>query len=179
MISLRYLLSIRAAIAKWVARLAPGDSSPGCILTGAVKRSYGLPKSATSAMVRENIASFGLGSSSLQVDYSQKHASLLIESLRDLGKMGIVTKALLDMQLGLLGGCHKGSDAVASNARHCLRVRQLSQCHDADITIMKGDIPQLRQAPQILTSLMSLNPNNSANTANPKTLKPSTSNPQA
>lgn len=44
-----------------------------------MKRSYGLPKGASSALVHEDVESFGLGSESLSVAYAKLHASHLVE----------------------------------------------------------------------------------------------------
>jgi ribonuclease HI len=129
------------------------------IITSAMKRSYGLPKGASSALVHEDVESFGLGSESLSVAYAKLHASHLVEDLRDNGRMGIITRAMLNMQLKLVGSCDKGTDALRSNAKYCLRVRQLSQMHENDIILMKDEEPQFTRSAHIVEALQTLNPN--------------------
>ena len=53
--------------------------------------------------VHEDIDNFGLGCESLMTSYAPKSSSLLVESLRDTGRMGAVTKAMLNMQLKHVG----------------------------------------------------------------------------
>jgi hypothetical protein len=109
--------------------------------------------------VHEDVESFGLGSESLSVAYAKLHASHLVEDLRDNGRMGIITRAMLNMQLKLVGSCDKGTDALRSNAKYCLRVRQLSQMHENDIILMKDEEPQFTRSAHIVEALQTLNPN--------------------
>ena len=127
------------------------------IINAAAKQTYGIGKNTATAFVNEDTDAFGLGCESLMTEYAHKSASLLIESLRDDGRIGIISKALLDLQLKLLGGHH----ASPYHYKRCLRVRQLAHLLDGDITIMKNDTPQFTQTPQLVAALRQLNPQHS------------------
>jgi hypothetical protein len=57
-----------------------------------IKAVYGLPRSAPSTMVNEDIDRFGMGITSLAVPYATSSAQLLMSSLQDQGTLGKVTR---------------------------------------------------------------------------------------
>ena len=58
-------------------------------ITNTIKRAYGLPPSAPTSMVHEDIDAFGMGCESLAAAYAHRNAVALTESLRDKGRVGI------------------------------------------------------------------------------------------
>ena len=70
------------------------------------------------AFVHEDTASFGMGAGSLATCYAQKHAAALIDSLRDQGRMGVVTLALLEKQLAHLGGVWTEKQSARGIGKH-------------------------------------------------------------
>ena len=107
--------------------------------------------------MHEDIDGFGLGCESLMTSYAQKSSSLLVESLRDIGRMGTVTKAMLVMQLKHLGDPR----ASPHQYKYSMRVRQLGQITANDLTLVNDEIPQFAQHPDIVRALTQLNPQNS------------------
>ena len=94
-------------------------------ITYAIKRAYGLPSSAPTSMVHEDVDAFGMGCESLAAAYAHRDAVALTESLRDKGRIGTVTKAALDQQLQALGKLSK----PYQHTKHCMRARQLAIVH--------------------------------------------------
>ena len=126
------------------------------ILTRAMKSSHGIPLTGSNAMVHEDTQAAGLGMGSIMVHYATQHARLLIESLNDQGKQGIITRALLSLQLQLLG-----DDKLSTKeAKYCLRVRQLAQIHNNDLTIQFEGKTQFTEHPKLLRSIQALSPIN-------------------
>ena len=124
----------------------------------AIRQANGLPPRTPTAFLHEDEDAFGMGAESLLVDYAHKHAALLTESLRDTGRIGTITKALLTLQLRL-------NHTTPHQAKYCLRVRQLAMMHDSEITLLKNDIPQFDVPTPILQALKHLNPHNSGHPA--------------
>ena len=95
-----------------------------------------LPKGfATSGILRAQDEA-GLGVVSLSVDYAQISTFHLVNALRDNGRLGLVTKALLRTQIKTMGGApveYLNTEA----ARYCTALRQLAiiNQHEHDITI--------------------------------------------
>ena len=101
-------------------------------ITNAITRAYGLPPSAPTSMVHEDVDAFGMGCELLAAAYAHRNAVALAESLRDKparqalkGRIGTVTKAALDQQLQALG---KLSNTY-QHTKHCMRARQLAIVH--------------------------------------------------
>ena len=126
------------------------------ILTQAAKRGHGIPAFGPTAMTHEDRESGGLEIPSMMVSYTVKHSQLLIESLNNTGRQGAITRALLNLQLRLIGD----DKVTVEEAKYCLRLRQLALCHNNDLDIIKDDVEQFRTNPQIVQSLMRLNPIN-------------------
>ena len=95
------------------------------VINQAIRQANGLPPRTPTAFIHEDESAFGLGCESLLVDYAHKHTTLLIESLRDQGKMGVISKALLSLQLRL-------NHTSSHQSKFCLRVRQLSMLRNSD-----------------------------------------------
>jgi ribonuclease HI len=119
------------------------------ILTTTVKRAHGLPRSSPTAMVHEDVEKFGLGCTSLAATYAHRNAVALIEALRDEGKMGTITKAVLDQQLQHLGSC----TGAYKESKYCLRARQLAIVHQSKLEIYKAGTLQFASKPEIVCTL--------------------------
>ena len=95
-----------------------------------------LPKGfATSGILRAQDEA-GLGVVSLSVDYAQISTFHLVNALRDNGRLGLVTKALLRTQIKTMGGAPVEYLSTEA-ARYCTALRQLAiiNQHEHDITI--------------------------------------------
>ena len=125
------------------------------VINQAIRQANGLPPRTPTAFIHEDESAFGLGSESLLVDYAHKHATLFIESLRDQGKMGVISKALLSLQLRL-------NQTSPHQTKYCLRVRQLAMLRDSEVSLLKDDIPQFDVPTSIVQSLQHLNPHNTS-----------------
>ena len=126
------------------------------ILSQTVKKAHGIPTYGPTAMAHEDKMSGGLGVCSIMVHYATKHAQLLTESLNDEGRQGIITRALLKLQLQLIG-----DDKLSPReAKYCLRIRQLAQLHQNDLVLRLEDQIQFQTKPHLVQYLLGLNPIN-------------------
>jgi ribonuclease HI len=119
------------------------------VMTNAVKRANGLPKSTPTAMVHEDVESFGLGCASLAAIYAQNNATALLEALRDEGKMGVITRAVLQQQLEYLGS----SVDSPKHSKHMMRARQLAIVTNSGLEIRENCELRFTISPDIKKSL--------------------------
>ena len=121
-------------------------------ITRAMKKAYSLPKSAPTAMVHENEENYGLGCASIATQYAQKGIAALVESLREPGRMGVVTKAILEMQMRYMGGDHTTA-TCKRELPYCMRVRQYALAVDSGIEIRLDGLPTLLLATQVVRNI--------------------------
>ena len=127
-----------------------------------IKAVYGLPRSAPSAMVHEDIDRFGMGITSLAVPYATRSAQLLMSSLQDEGTLGKVTRALLELQLPLFGGANKSTTKTMRLANYCMRVRQLALMTSNDLAIVEKGCRIFSNRAQVMEVVRQLNPKHHA-----------------
>jgi exonuclease III/ribonuclease HI len=127
-----------------------------------IKAVYGLPRSAPSTMVHEDIDRFGMGITSLAVPYATRSAQLLISSLQDEGTLGKVTRALLELQLPLFGGANKSTTKTMRLANYCMRVRQLALMTSNDLAIVEKGCRIFSNRAQVMEVVRQLNPTHHA-----------------
>jgi ribonuclease HI len=128
-------------------------------ITSCLKRAHRLPASFPTAFIHEDHAAFGMGAGSLATSYAQKHAAALIESLRDKGRMGVITRALLHQQLDHLGGVWTRHQADAQRTgKHFMRVRQLAHVVHNGLSVRKNGIEEFNIHPDLARRLQNLHP---------------------
>ena len=115
-------------------------------LANIARQSCRLPKGfPTSAILRDHEEA-GLGVISLTVDYAQISASHFTRALRDPGRLGIVSRALLDLQRRKMGGAPvEYLDDGA--ARYCTLLRQLTIMNRHGLTLTLDGCPYPACAP--------------------------------
>ena len=94
------------------------------VMVGAYKRAYKQRRSTPTAAVHEDAARFGMGCTSLLVEYTQEGVKQLTHAYNDKGAYGIVTRSLLAAQQRALGGLN--ASELGAAAMHHMRIRQLS-----------------------------------------------------
>ncbi len=88
------------------------------------KKVLKLPRSFPTAMLQANILDFGVGCTSMSVEYHYRSARSLVEALDDHGIRGTITRALLEAQLADLQGLDP--HLCLEESRFSLRARQLA-----------------------------------------------------
>ena len=105
------------------------------VIARIAKKSLRLPISTPNAMVFTETNHAGMGVQSLLVDYIQLNTAYLVRALNDEGPLGIISRALLQMQHQHLGGINPLRTKRANNrdtqeffqeSRHCHLALQLS-----------------------------------------------------
>jgi ribonuclease HI len=128
-------------------------------ITSCLKKAHRLPASFPTAFVHEDHSAFGMGAGSLATSYAQKHAAELIESLRDKGRMGVVTHAMLRKQLKHLGGMWTRNQHDAQRiGKHFMRVRQLAHVVHNGLCVCKNGIEEFNIHPDLARRLQNLHP---------------------
>ena len=127
-------------------------------ITRAYKRTLGIPNGTPTAMVHEDVERWGLGIPSLAVEQASRGASLLIESLQDEGRLGVVSRALLLKQAKHIGGGNNAQAVQHRDTRYCLRVRQLALMQKVDLLIKLRGVPQFTDKADLMRVIQNLNP---------------------
>ena len=110
----------------------------------ALKKAFRLPIGAPTAFIRETTSRAGLGHHSLIADCSYTANKSLTTALNHDGKLGALTRALIELQLKLL--THPQSHKHGNIPKYAFRVRQLIICHRAGHFFMK-DYEKVLQLP--------------------------------
>ena len=108
------------------------------LMVRTAQRSIRLPGYTPNAMVLEDRQRAGVGVCSLLVDYTQYNLSYVTSALNDQGRLGSVSRALMQKQLAYCG--NMPADQLQQHARFCRIVRQLSLAKTANILMQRGDI---------------------------------------
>ena len=117
-----------------------------------IRHAYKLMKAVPSALIHEDIENFGLGCTSLYATNAYNCISSLTLALNDQSTWGVVTRAILSAQLTHMKNLP--ADQLPSEARYCMRVRQLTQTHNMKIKMLKDDLePYIIAGSPIITAL--------------------------
>ena len=108
------------------------------VICGIVKRCCRLPRSFPTAAIHLPQTAGGMGITSLMVDYVQVTTATLTRALNDTGRLGAVTRALIDLQHSRMGDLPTGQMPRNATA-HYTAIRQLALLQHAGITIMDGN----------------------------------------
>ena len=108
------------------------DATLGRVL----KRAWRLARSTPRAFVREEVAAFGLGCSSVAALANTRAAMSLIDALQDEGMRGTVTLALLTRQTERIKSL--AVTDCAAEGRYCMRPRQLAALHSANLYLARA-----------------------------------------
>jgi ribonuclease HI len=112
-----------------------------------IRKAYGLPPGAPTAILREQKQFGGLGHHSLIADCTFLAAKSLTQALNDQGKLGALSRALLQRQVDMLTR-EADRGRRFQLAQYNLRLKQLMACRKADILIFK-DTRQAYQLPDL------------------------------
>ena len=110
------------------------------------KTIYRLPKSTPTAMVLEDRGRGGMGLTSLSVTYAQAVAQHMVAALNDEGSLGMITRALLQLQNDIIGSAieAKQNRITARHTAHYHLARQMAVIKEAGIQIATpADHPSL------------------------------------
>jgi ribonuclease HI len=104
------------------------------LLAKAMKKSYGIMTSAPTAMAHSDILQFGLGCTSITVEYHQKCTAALVEASNDPYRDGIITRAILGKHIENL---HKLQlKNKIGEYPYAMTLRQLACVHHSQIAII-------------------------------------------
>ena len=93
------------------------------IITKAARHIYNLPDCFPTATIFQDVDKGGLGFPSLTSEYAATNTNTLISALHTHGRIGTITKAILNQQLARLGHTpHLHSNIT--QAKYCMRARQ-------------------------------------------------------
>jgi hypothetical protein len=102
-------------------------------LTQMTKRAYKQRHASPTAMVHEDPTNFGMGCTSLLVDYTHACIKQLTSALNDTTRYGEVSRAILTHQLKLTGGMIETEIITAS--RSMMRIRQASALQQSNLVL--------------------------------------------
>jgi ribonuclease HI len=98
-----------------------------------VKAAYRQCRGTPTAMIMEDTDRFGLGTTSLLVDYAHACIKHVTYATNDEGTYGVITRNLMHAQAGASGGLH--ASELQQTANSMLRIRQLSMLQDSDLKL--------------------------------------------
>ena len=102
-------------------------------LARAAKAAYKQRTSMSTALALEDTDKFGLGLTSLLVDYAHACVRNLVDAANDASPYGIISRSLLSFQAARTGGLNETQLHGVANA--FMRVRQLSAAHQSGLRI--------------------------------------------
>ena len=102
-------------------------------LTQMTKRAYKQRHASPTAMIHEDPANFGMGCTSLLVDYTHACIKQLTGALNDTTRYGEVSRAILTHQMKLTGGMMETEIITAS--RSMMRIRQASALQQSNLVL--------------------------------------------
>lgn len=103
------------------------------VLAQAAKRALRLPLATPTGLVLQQQRLFGAGIESLLIDYAQLGTAHLTRALNDTGKLGTITKHLMQLQHEHLGLHHTWQ--MGKNANHYRIMKQLELASEAGLRI--------------------------------------------
>jgi len=104
------------------------------------KKAYGQRTSMPTAMALEDTQKFGLGLTSVLVDYTHSCVKNLVEALNDTSGYGEISRSLLSLQAARTG--RLGNHQLMSIGTHMLRIRQLSAVHQSNLRLINQELMQ-------------------------------------
>ena len=129
------------------------------IITKAAKQIYNLPECFPSAIIHQDIDKGGLGFPSLTTEYTATNTNTLISSLHTHGRIGTITKAILQQQLARLGHIPHLKDKI-SYAKYCLRARQYAMAISLQQQSHIQTILNIQPPPALALCIQQLDPTN-------------------